>query len=92
MYINFHVWVSFLERQLGCQMETDDYLFPYIGSNGVIYPKKLMTHNIIQKYLTEFTLSASLTKHFITYCLRHGGAQYRFMFASIGERWSLSII
>jgi hypothetical protein len=92
MYTNFRVWVNFLERQLGRQMETDDYLFPYIGSNGVIYPKKLMTHDIIQKYLSEFTLGAGLTKHFTTHCLRRGGAQYRFMFAPIGERWSLSII
>jgi hypothetical protein len=31
-------------------------------------------------------------KHFTTHCFRRGGAQYRFQFAPIGQRWTLARI
>lgn len=92
MYTHLHVWIKFYEALIGRSLEPEDYIFPYVGPNGIIYPRKEMTHEIIQKNLTELTLGAGLTKHYTTHCLRRGGAQYRFMFAPLGLRWSLSII
>ena len=31
-------------------------------------------------------------EHYTTHCFRHGGAQYRFMFAPVGQRWTLACI
>ena len=31
-------------------------------------------------------------EHFTTHCFRRGGAQYRFMFAPVGQRWTLARI
>ncbi|KAF8831747.1 hypothetical protein HHX47_DHR1001247 [Lentinula edodes] len=42
--------------------------------------------------IDEFTSSAGVPGAFTTHCFRRGGAQYRFMFAPIGERWTLARI
>ncbi|KAK6969257.1 hypothetical protein R3P38DRAFT_3337113 [Favolaschia claudopus] len=70
----------------------DDYLFPFVSSNGIIHAKRPMTHDRAQELINEFALGAKINKIFTTHCLRRGGAQYRFMFAPMGQRWSLSII
>ncbi|KAK7059511.1 hypothetical protein R3P38DRAFT_2758932 [Favolaschia claudopus] len=54
--------------------------------------KKPMTHDHAQELINKFALGAKINKTFTTHCLRRGGSQYRFMFAPIGKRWSLSII
>jgi hypothetical protein len=92
MYHHLLTWLSFLEVCLGRPLEPDDYIFPYMGVNSVLYPKKSMTHDIIQAQLTAFAVRAGLLGHYTTHCLRRGGAQYRFMFAPLGQRWSLSVI
>jgi hypothetical protein len=92
MHHHLLTWVAFLERCLGRKLELDDYIFPYMGVNSVLYPKKEMTHDIIQALLTAFAECAGLPGHYTTHCLCRGGAQYRFMFAPLGQRWSLSII
>jgi hypothetical protein len=92
MYTHFCAWQTFLERRLERKLEPGDYVFPYMGVNGVLYPKKEMTHDIIQTLLTGFTSRAGLMAHYTTHCLRRGGAQYRFMFAPLGQRWSLTTI
>ncbi|KAJ7269579.1 hypothetical protein C8J57DRAFT_1322398 [Mycena rebaudengoi] len=60
--------------------------------NGTIHSKKPMPHDTAQDLINEFTAGAMIDKIFTTHCLRRGGAQYRFMFAPIGKRWSLSIV
>lgn len=85
-------WINVYEGRIGRKLEADDYLFPYIGPNGVIYPKKMETRDGIQKRMNDFASGARINKHFTTHSPRRGGAQYRFMFAPIGERWSLNII
>lgn len=81
--------MTILEIQIGRALEPDDYLFPFISSNGLINPKKEMTHDVLQSLLSLFVASAGITTYYTTHCLQRGGAQYRFMYASIGQRWSL---
>lgn len=85
-------WINYLERYLGRGLEPDDYIFPYIAPNGIINLKREMTHDMVQHLFNDFTVNAGLTKYYTTHCLRRGGAQYRFMFAPIGKRWSLVVI
>jgi hypothetical protein len=92
MYTHVLAWRKLYQSRLGRDFKPDDYVFPYIAPNGVIHPKKPMSHDLVQDYINEFAADAEIDKIFTTHCLRRGGAQYRFMFAPIGKRWSLSII
>ena len=85
-------WKALLEAQIGRELEADDFLFPYIAPNGVIHIKRGMSYSTLQVLLTKFSQSAGVEKHYTTHCFRRGGAQYQFMFAPIGKRWSLSRI
>lgn len=51
-----------------------------------------MDHNAVQKLINEFAKNAGVTRHLTTHSFRRGGAQYRFMFCPIGQRWSLEAI
>ncbi|KAJ6497259.1 hypothetical protein DFH09DRAFT_945625 [Mycena vulgaris] len=92
MYKYLLKWLAIYELCIGCKLEDDDYIFPYIAPNGTIHPKREMTLQMCQDLITEFTESAGLKKSYTTHSFRRGGAQYRFMFAPLGKRWSLSII
>ncbi|KAJ7017450.1 hypothetical protein C8F04DRAFT_921186, partial [Mycena alexandri] len=70
----------------------DDYIFPAIGANGVVQVGEHVSHEDVQKWITEFTTGAGVAQangNFTTHCFRRGGAQYRFMFAPVGRRWTL---
>ncbi|KAJ7933625.1 hypothetical protein B0H13DRAFT_1480033, partial [Mycena leptocephala] len=60
--------------------------------NATIQPRREMTLQMCQDLITEFTQGAGLEKSYTMHCFRRGGSQYRFMFAPLGKRWSLSII
>ena len=92
MYTHLPLWIKVLETELGRPLEDDDYIFPFIGSNGLINPKQPIKHDAVQNLFDEFTQGAGITKRFTTHCLRRGGAQYRLIFAPIGKRWSISRI
>ena len=92
MHHHLIVWVEFLERQLGRNLEPDEYIFPHIATNGIIHTKKEIVHDTVQNLLAEFTLNAKLQGVYSSHCFRRGGAQYRFMYAPLGKRWSLSRI
>ncbi|KAJ6500206.1 hypothetical protein C8R47DRAFT_1317483 [Mycena vitilis] len=92
MYTHYMRWRAVYRQRLGREFEADDYAFPYISPNGVIHPKKPLSHDLVQDYINEFASGANIDKIFTTHCLRRGGSQYRFMFAPIGKRWSLTII
>jgi hypothetical protein len=92
MYKHLLAWIPFYELCIGRKLEADDYIFPYLAPNGVIHPKREMTLQLCQDLITEFTQGAGLLKTYTTHCFRRGGAQYRFMFAPLGKRWSLSIV
>ncbi|KAJ7027994.1 hypothetical protein C8F04DRAFT_1212262 [Mycena alexandri] len=85
-------WRTLYRQLIGRDFEPDDYLYPFVSPNGTIHAKRPMTHDTAQDLINEFALAAKIDKIFTTHCLRRGGSQYQFMFAPIGERWSLSII
>ena len=92
MYTHLLKWIALLESHLSRKLEPDDYIFPHFSSNGIPDPAREMTHDMVQSIITRFTSNAGLTKAYTTHCFRRGGAQYRFMYAPIGKRWSLSKI
>ncbi|KAF8207109.1 hypothetical protein K438DRAFT_1917558 [Mycena galopus ATCC 62051] len=92
MFSHVHRWLKLYRRLLGRDFEGDDYLFPLVSTNGLIHAKKPMTHDTAQDRINEFAAAALIKKFFTTHCLRRGGSQYRFMFAPLGKRWSLTII
>ncbi|KAJ7858328.1 hypothetical protein B0H13DRAFT_2571611, partial [Mycena leptocephala] len=92
MYNFLLTWIPFYELCIGRKLQPDDYIFLYIASNGVIHPDREMTLQMCQNLITEFTEGAGLEKTYTTHSFRRGGAQYRFMFAPLGKRGSLSIV
>jgi hypothetical protein len=44
------------------------------------------------KTLTWVCTEAGLSARYTSHCFCQGGARYRFMFAPLGERWSLATI
>lgn len=85
-------WISVLVALLGRPLQEDDYIFPYVAPNGAIHPNRPMSYDTIMNLLTEFSTGAGLNKQYTTHCFRRGGAQYRFMYAPLGKRWSLSMV
>ena len=77
-------------------LEPDDYIFPAIGANGIVHPREHLSHDTVQKWISEFTTGAQIPQaaggSFSTHCFRRGGAQYRFMFAPVGKRWTLRTV
>jgi hypothetical protein len=86
-------WVKYLEEDIyGRPLEADDYIFPSIGANGIVQTGEHISHDDVQKWITEFAAGADLPRAngtFSTHCFRRGGSQYRFMFAPVGRRWTL---
>jgi hypothetical protein len=71
-------------------MEPDDCVFPAMGANGIVQPREQLSHDTVQKWISNTTSGAGILGLFSTHCFRRGGAQYRFMFAPVGERWPLT--
>lgn len=91
------LWVTYLETQhYGRPLDPEDYIFPTMGANGVVQPQEHVSHDTIQAWINEATTGAGIQKagggSFSTHCFRRGGAQYRFMYAPVGLRWSLSVV
>ena len=85
-------WKTFLETVIGRNLAPEDYLFPHIGVNGVIRTDRQMSYDSLQATLTDFCERSETQKRYTTHSFRRGGAQYRFMYAPIGQRWSLNRI
>ncbi|KAG6818685.1 hypothetical protein H0H93_002806 [Arthromyces matolae] len=83
-------WISVLENLLGRPLESDDQIFPHISINGTVYPRQEMSYDSFSKLLSKFSLGAQLNGPYTTHSYRRGGAQYRFVFAPYGTRWSLN--
>ncbi|KAF7980054.1 hypothetical protein HWV62_39826 [Athelia sp. TMB] len=94
LYKHMLDWLDIYEMFLGRPLQPDDYIFPSLHVNGVIQSHRNITSDLAQKMITEMATAAGLTdaEHFTTHCFRRGGAQYRFMFAPIGQRWTLARI
>lgn len=69
-----------------------DFLFPAVGANGVLQPGVPLSHDTVQKSLDAALAGADIPGKFSTHCFRHGGAQYHFMSAPLGEQWSLRCV
>ena len=96
MYTNILNWLDFYETYLlRRSLQPDDYIFPAIGANGTsVHPTRPMTADVVQKKITEMAKNPGIdgAEHFTTHCFHRGGAQYRFMLAPVGERWTLARI
>lgn len=94
MYFHLRRYLGFMELAwLKRPLRKDEYIFPKIGgTNGVLYTLEPMDHEAIGKYVNEFAAAVGVQTQYSSHCFRRGGAQYRFMYAPLGERWSLSVI
>ena len=92
MYSHLLQWKTFLETVIRRKLVPEDYLFPHIGVNGVIRTDRQMSYNSLLAMLTDFCERSGTQKRYTTHSFRRGGAQYRFMYAPIGQRWSLNWI
>lgn len=92
MYTHFNRWRNFLENYLGEELSGEESFFPHLGVNGVIRATRVMSYDSLQALLVRFCDSARINKRYTTHSFRRGGAQYWFMFAPIGRRWSLNQI
>ncbi|KAF8060132.1 hypothetical protein FPV67DRAFT_1423798 [Lyophyllum atratum] len=91
MYSHMRRWLKLYAILLGRELEPEDQIFPHISANGTINPRQEMSYDSFSKLLTKFTKGAGLEGHFTTHSFRRGGAQYRFIFAPPGLRWSLNV-
>lgn len=89
-------WLDFYEKTLlGRPLRPDDYIFPVVSANGTsVQAHEPISPDTAQKMIVQIAKEAGVCKaeNFTTHCFRRGGAQYRFMYAPIGERWSLARI
>jgi integrase len=96
MYTNVLNWLDFYKTYLLRRpLQPDDFIFPAIGENGTsVHPNRPMTADIVQKMITKMATNTGIdgAEHFTTHCFRRGGVQYRFMFAPVGQRWTLARI
>ena len=83
-------WVKCIH--LGRTMEAGDFLFPVVGGSGVLLPGESLLHDLVQKEINAAVDGAKISGKYSTHCFRRGGAQYRFMSAPLGERWSLQCV
>ncbi|KAF8521078.1 hypothetical protein BU17DRAFT_46090, partial [Hysterangium stoloniferum] len=93
---HMHNWISFLESHVyGQILQSEDFLFPSVGSNGIVQPGSFMSHDVVQIWIKEFCTGAGIDvtlTHISTHCFWWGGSQYCFMVAPIGKCWTLATI
>ncbi|KAJ3527042.1 hypothetical protein NMY22_g9926 [Coprinellus aureogranulatus] len=96
LYENLTKWKTAYETHIiGRAVQPEDYVFPNINfTNLTAHPDVSITRQAVGNMIKEMAEGAGLPKHetYTTHCFRRGGAQYRFMFAPIGERWELDTI
>ncbi|KAF8801213.1 hypothetical protein BYT27DRAFT_7226962 [Phlegmacium glaucopus] len=96
MYVHMLKWLDFYETHLLRRpLRANDYLFPTIGANGTsTHPDRGITSDVARSKIVETAEKAGIrgANEFTTHCFRRGGAQYRFMFAPVEDRWTLARI
>ena len=96
MYTHVLAWIKFYQLFiLHREFTGDDYLFPSMAPKGsAFYSNEIISSDWVQQKLDSFAdfLGISKAYRFTTHCFRRGGAQYRFMFAPPGQRWTLARI
>ncbi|KAG1907643.1 uncharacterized protein F5891DRAFT_939549 [Suillus fuscotomentosus] len=87
------LWIKWLEFfHYGRTLGPNDFIFPSMGANGIMQPGQPLSHDTVQKWIDEAMTGAGILGCFSTHCFRRGGAQYWFMFAPVGQRWSLAMV
>lgn len=86
------IWLEVYAELLGRKLQPDDYLFPHISVCGRIEPDKSISHDSIAKWIDWYHDMADVVGRFTSHCYRRGGAQYKFMWAPIGKRFSLTTV
>ncbi|KAF8592785.1 hypothetical protein K439DRAFT_1505031 [Ramaria rubella] len=96
MEFHFRKWLTFLRAFVYCRdLQADDFIFPLVNPKGLIQPRTPISHDTIQKWIDEFVIGAGINLwlgRLTTHCFCRGGAQYPFMYALVGKRWSLATI
>ncbi|KAF5365299.1 hypothetical protein D9758_005473 [Tetrapyrgos nigripes] len=88
-----HLEMHLLKRPL----ESEDYLFPSIASNRKSQRVEFtipVSPETTKKMVNQYAESVGLpgAGKYTTHCFRRGGAQYRFMYAPPGQRWTLAMV
>ncbi|RXW11526.1 hypothetical protein EST38_g14330 [Candolleomyces aberdarensis] len=97
-YRHVREWIRFYgDVVLRRPLRDNDYIFPTINfSKLTANPEKPSDHTAMQKMISRMAdatgLPNSERSKYTTHCFRRGGAQYRFMFAPLGKRWTLARI
>ncbi|KAG2339458.1 hypothetical protein BDR05DRAFT_951218 [Suillus weaverae] len=87
------LWIKWLEFfHYGRALGPNDFIFPSMGANGIMQPGQPLSHDTVQKWIDEATTGAGILGCFSTHCFCRGGAQYWFMFAPVGQQWSLAMV
>ncbi|KAI6011165.1 hypothetical protein EDC04DRAFT_2580606 [Pisolithus marmoratus] len=66
-------------------MVDEDFLFPALGTNRVLQPGELLSHDIVQKWINKAVAGAGIPRTFSMHCYCHSRVQYRFMFAPVPQ-------
>jgi hypothetical protein len=90
-------WLEYLQDEVyGEPLKPDDFIFPALGAHGSTKRDSHIGHDIAQAMINTYAQQAGIDlgpgESFTTHCYQRGGAQYRFMFAPLGQRWSLSAL
>ncbi|KIK92541.1 hypothetical protein PAXRUDRAFT_792387 [Paxillus rubicundulus Ve08.2h10] len=89
------LWISFVELVHHHRpLDLDDYIFPAMGTAGIMQPHELLSHDAVQSWINEAVSGAKIAVSnggkFTTHMYRCGGAQYQYMFAPVGKRFTLA--
>ncbi|KAL4082109.1 hypothetical protein V8B97DRAFT_2020578 [Scleroderma yunnanense] len=63
-------WVKYVH--LGHSMAKEDFLFPAVGTNGVLQPGIPFSHDTVQRWIDEAIVGAGISGRFSTHCFHQG--------------------
>ncbi|KIK73848.1 hypothetical protein PAXRUDRAFT_20439 [Paxillus rubicundulus Ve08.2h10] len=89
------LWISFVELvHYHRPLDPDDYVIPAMGAAGIMQPHEPLSHDTVQSWIDEAVSGTKIAVlnggKFTTHTYRRGGAQYRYMFAPVGKRFTLA--
>jgi len=100
-YINVQSWLHFLKLYYfsGNDLPSSQFIFPSVNTATYNINMDLeMSSNSVNEMVKMFAKDAGLIQGdnsdittFTTHCFRRGGAQHAFMYAPVGERWTLAL-
>ncbi|KAG6836760.1 hypothetical protein H0H93_003679 [Arthromyces matolae] len=91
-YTPLDLWLKLLRTILGRDLGDDEKLFPHINTQAVLQMDHELSIDQVSSLITQFAELAGIKKRFTTHSLRRGGAQYVYIDAPPGHRWSLAAL